>query len=332
MRADRLVSLILLLQNRGRLTARQLAEALEVTERTVYRDVEALSGAGIPIIADRGPDGGYRLMDGYRTRLTGLTSVEAESLLFTGMPRPAAELGLGPHLAAAELKLMAALPATYREASQRIRERFHLDPSGWFRDPDPVPHLVALADAVWRERVVEVRYRRWSPEPKVVKRRLWPLGVVLKAGVWYLVGERAGQSRTYRVSNVASVDVTDEVFARPSGFDLPAFWERHVERYEGDAYAEHATVSLSPTGLATLPDVLGGKVGRAALASAGPSDEDGWRTVRLPVESIGDATADLLKLGAHARVIGPPDLVDRMAATVRTLASYYPPPASRNDG
>lgn len=324
MRASRLVSLLLLLQTRGLMSASRLAAELDVTVRTVYRDVEALAGAGVPIYAEQGPNGGYRLMDGYRTRLTGLTADEAGSLFLSGMPQPAAELGLGAQLAAAELKLMAALPTPYRDASLRIRQRFHLDAPGWFREPEAVPHLLAAADAVWQERVVEISYRRWAPRPGVVVRRLHPLGLVLKAGVWYLVGSRDGEVRTYRVAGIVALTTGEETSVRPVGFQLADFWRAHVDRYERTAYATTAVVRLSPRGFRILPDLFGEKIGRLATESAGPADDDGWRQVVLPIESTDHAATDLLRLGAHARVLAPPELVERIAATVRAMAAHYP--------
>jgi predicted DNA-binding transcriptional regulator YafY len=159
-RASRLVSLLLLLQARGRLTADQLAEELEVSVRTIYRDVQSLHAAGVPLYGEAGDGGGYRLLDGYRTRLTGLTAGEAETVFLAGLPTAAAELGLGAALATAELKLQAALPAGLRERAARVRDRFHLDAPGWYYDGDSSPHLAAVADAVWNQRRVEVRYRR----------------------------------------------------------------------------------------------------------------------------------------------------------------------------
>ncbi|MBK6016572.1 YafY family protein, partial [Streptomyces sp. MBT53] len=223
MKSSRLLSILLLLQTRGRMTAAQLAEALEVSVRTVYRDVEALSAAGVPLYGDAGHAGGYRLLDGYRTRLTGLTTDEAEALFLAGVPGPAAELGLGPVLAAAQLKVRAALPAELREHADRISGRFHLDAPGWYADADDTPFLHTVADAVWHNRVLYAIYRRWR-EPTDVERRLEPYGLVLKAGRWYVV---AGPGpRTFRVDQILALTTpapdSDERFTRPDDFDLAA--------------------------------------------------------------------------------------------------------------
>src|ERR687896_1942622 len=195
MRASRLVALMLLLQTRGQLTAEELAERLEVSERTVQRDAQALAEAGVPIVSVRGPAGGYRLERGYRTKLTGLDAAEAEAL-FVG---PAAELGLGRELAAARLKLLASLPSEVQERASRASELFHVDMRGWFREEDRVPNLPVIASALWRGRRLDIRYREG---PAVVARRLDPLGIVLKAGVWYLLAQRRGEERVYRVSRI----------------------------------------------------------------------------------------------------------------------------------
>jgi predicted DNA-binding transcriptional regulator YafY len=324
MRASRLLSLLLLLQNRGRLSAPQLADELGVAVRTVYRDVQALAAAGVPVYAEQGPAGGYRLMDGYRTRLTGLTAEEAESLFLTGMPQPAAELGLGAALAAAELKLTAALPTPYRAASTRIRQRFLLDTPGWFREPDAVPHLLSAAEAVWKGRVVEVRYRRWAPRPGVVTRRLHPLGLVLKAGVWYLVADRGEQVRTYRVSGILDLTTLPESFDRPDGFNLAEYWRAQVDDYEQAAHRHSAVVRLSARGVQTMPDLLDSQTSRLALATIEPADADGWRRAVIPIESVEKAAVDLLRLGADVRVTAPPELVARIGETIRAMASLYP--------
>jgi predicted DNA-binding transcriptional regulator YafY len=323
MRASRLLSLLLLLQNRGRMSATQLAAELDVTARTIYRDVEALAAAGVPVYAEHGPTGGYQLMDGYRTRLTGLTAEEAESLFLTGMPQPAAELGLGAQVAAAELKLMAALPTPYRDASVRIRQRFHLDTPGWYREPDRVPHLLAVAEALWQDQAVEVRYRRWSPEPGEVTRRLQPLGLVLKAGVWYLIAAGHDRPRTYRVSSIVSLRLLPEHVTRPDGFDLATYWQSHVERYEQADTAEVAVLRLSPEGVANLPDLLGPRAARTAKATLEPAGPDGWRRATIPMESVPHATASLLRLGAEVQVLAPAALVTHIAETIQAMTHLY---------
>ena len=324
MRASRLVSLLLLLQNRGRMSAAQLAAELGVTARTIYRDVEALAAAGVPIYAEQGPTGGYQLMDGYRTRLTGLTVDEAESLFLTGLPQPAAELGLGAQVAAAELKLMAALPTPYRDASLRIRQRFHLDAPGWYREPDAVPHLLAVAEALWQDQIIEVRYRRWSPRPGEVTRRLHPLGLVLKAGVWYLIAAGHREPRTYRVSAIVTLRPVPERFTRPDGFDLAAFWLAHVDRYEQADTDGVATVRLTPNGVAALPDVLGPKAARIALRTLTPADPDGWQHATIPLESVPHAAATLLRLGPDVQVLAPEQLVAHLTDTIQAMAGLYP--------
>lgn len=325
MRASRLLSLLLLLQTRGRMTAHELAGELEVSVRTIYRDVESLSAAGVPVYADRGPSGGYQLLDGYRTRLTGLTVDEAETLFLSGVPGPVAELGLGAVLTAAELKLRASLPPELGARAGRIRERFHLDAPGWFRRDEQVPHLSALAGAVWDERLVQVRYLRWKA-PREVTRRLAPLGVVLKAGRWYLVAAPADDldhPLTFRVSNVLGADVLDQAFTRPDGFDLAEFWQAWAKRYEQSLYVEQATVRITTEALAKMPHVFPPGMSRAALANAGPPGDDGWLHTTVPIESVRHGLTELLKLGAAVEVLGPPELRERFTETTRGLRRLY---------
>ncbi|MGP8296747.1 helix-turn-helix transcriptional regulator [Streptomyces inhibens] len=319
MRADRLLSLLLLLQNRGRMTAPELAAELEVSVRTVYRDIEALSLSGVPVCADRGPAGGYRLMDGYRTRLTGLTDSEAGSLFLAGAPGPARDLGLGAALATAQLKLQAALPDELADRARRIQHRFHLDAPAWFRDADPVPYLAPIAQAVWEQRVLRTHYRRWNGE---VHRDLHPLGIVLKGGVWYLVALADEAPRTYRISRVLAVDTTGEGFERPAGFDLAAYWEHSSRRLEAALHQGTARLRISPRAQRLLPAQFGG-AGARALDGAGPPDDEGWVEVEMPVEAQAVAVSDLLRLGVEAEVLGPRELREAMARTVAELAHRY---------
>ena len=319
MRADRLLSLLLLLQNRGRMTAPELAAELEVSVRTVYRDIEALGASGVPVCADRGPAGGYRLTDGYRTRLTGLTDAEAGSLVLAGAPGPARDLGLGAVLATAQLKLRAALPAELADRARRIQDRFHLDAPAWFRDADPVPYLAPIAQAVWDQRVLRAHYRRWGGE---VHRELHPLGLVLKAGIWYLVALADGIVRTYRISRFLAVDTAQQTFERPAGFDLAAYWRESSRRMEASMYQGTARLRISPRAQRLLPMQFGA-AGTRALEGAGPPDPEDWVQVELPVETQAVAVGDLLRLGAEAEVLGPPELREAVARTVAVLAERY---------
>jgi predicted DNA-binding transcriptional regulator YafY len=291
MRATRLVSLLLLLQTRGRLTAPELAERLEVSVRTIHRDIESLAAAGVPVEAIRGPAGGYRLPGGYRTRLTGLTADEAEALFAAGMPGPAAELGLGGELAAARLKVLAALPAELQERATRAQRLFHLDTRGWFRAEDRVPQLPALAAAVWRGCRVRIRYREGR---RVVRRTLDPLGLVLKGGAWYLVAHRAAGMRVYRISRVVSVRHLEEELRRPRGFDLARYWEQWSREFEEGFPRVEVTVR----------------------------DRQGGERV-LAFEDLGLAYRELLRQGRDVEVVGPPELRDRIAATARELVMLY---------
>jgi predicted DNA-binding transcriptional regulator YafY len=310
-KSSRLLSILLLLQTRGRMTAAQLAEALEVSVRTVYRDVEALSTAGVPLYGDAGHAGGYRLLDGYRTRLTGLTSDEAEALFLAGVPGPAAELGLGPVLAAAQLKVRAALPAELREHADRISGRFHLDAPGWYTDVDETPFLHTVAEAVWNNRVLYAIYRRWR-EPTDVERRLEPYGLVLKAGRWYVV---AGPGpRTFRVDQILKLttSTSDEEFTRPEGFDLAAYWTAHQRDFHDRLYRSEAVVRLAP----------GATLARAVPVN-GRTEQDGWTLMSVPIESVEHAHGEFLRLGTDIEVLSPPELRDRIAHTVAELTERY---------
>ncbi|MFF9852087.1 helix-turn-helix transcriptional regulator [Streptomyces litmocidini] len=315
MKSGRLVSLLLLLQTRGPMTAARLAGELEVSVRTVYRDVEALQAAGVPLYGDAGHRGGYRLLAGYRHRLAELYAREAEALVLAGLPVAADELGLGPHFADAQLKLRAALPAPLREHVDRLRARFHIDAPGWYAEPAEAPFLPEVADAVRAGRVLDVRYRRWK-EPTDVDRRLEPYGLVLKAGRWYLV---AGPGpRTYRVDRILALTVTDEEAEIPAGFDLVAHWRAGQEDFHRRLHRDEAVVRISPRGAARLT----GTAARA-LAATGAPEPDGWTRATLPVESPEHAHDTFLGLGAEVEVLAPEDLRDRIAATVRTLAERY---------
>jgi len=339
MRASRLLSIVLLLQNRGRLTAQELAEELEVSVRTIYRDVESLSAAGVPVYGEPGHQGGYALVEGYRTRLTGLHGDEADALSLAGLPGAAAELGLGSVLTAAQLKLDAALPASLRERSGRIRERFHLDAPAWYRDAEPVPYLTAVADAVWNQRTLHVRYHRWA-EPQEVDRVLHPLGVVLKAGIWYLVAVADGGAiRTYRISQILKLSADGDgngdgdgprdgdgggpTFDRPTGFDLAEYWRVSLADFDDRRFEGTATVRLSPEAVRRVEDLYESAILKAVEQTAGEPDADGWVRAVIPIETLQHALGMVFKLGWGIEVLDPPELRRMVAETALDLARLH---------
>ena len=316
MRASRLLSILLMLQTRGRLTAETLAETFEVSVRTIYRDIEQLSAANVPVYADRGPGGGFQLLDGFRTKLTGLTESEAESLFVAGLPGPAAELGLADQLLSAQLKLTAALPERNRAGAQKIARRFHLDPIGWFKSSESAKLLPEIARALWSDSELAIDYRRLD---QIATRRLRPYGLVLKGGIWYLVAERSEQIRTYRVSNIVKLAVTTERFARPKDFDLVRFWTESSRAYEVGLYRGRALLRVSPRGLQRL-EYMNAAIAEAVREQPKPVDDEGWMTVEVPIESVETAALEFLRLGAEAEVLKPKELRRHLARTAREMA------------
>jgi predicted DNA-binding transcriptional regulator YafY len=322
MRASRLLSILLLLQTRGRMTADALAAEFEVSVRTIYRDIDQLSAAGAPVYADRGRAGGFQLMDGYRTRLTGLTDAEAETLFLGGLSGPAAQMGFSGAVTTMQLKLLAALPPERQAAAERLAGRFHLDPVGWYQSADEAARLPAIAQAVWTSRRIAVRYESWKGE---VARELEPLGLILKAGRWYLAARPADgkqrEPRTYRVSNILDLSVGEATFERPAGFDLAVWWAETSRRFEAEIFTGAATLRLSREGRRRLAR-LGVEQARIA-AQADAAVGDGMAEVVVPIESIEHAAMDFQRLGAEAEVLAPPDLRSAMRDAALRLAALY---------
>ncbi|MCG8968650.1 MULTISPECIES: helix-turn-helix transcriptional regulator [Streptomyces] len=322
MRAARLIKMVLLLQSRPAMTAAELARELEVSERTVTRDAQALSEAGVPVYAERGRAGGYRLIGGYRTRLTGLARGEAEALFLSGVPGALREMGLEDAASAARLKVSAALLPSLRDASRTAAQRFHLDAPNWFREPRTPELLPAVADAVWDDRRLAARYRRGEEE---VVRELEPYGLVLKAGVWYLCARVSdgGSFRVYRIDRFTAVEPGGERFARDEEFDLPAFWAERAEQFARSILRAEVVVRLSERGVRELPYAVDAPVAREALEAAGAPDADGWVTVTMPVESEEVAHTQLRALGPEVEVLAPGELRERFARDARRLAALY---------
>nr|BFE65420.1 YafY family protein [Dactylosporangium thailandense] len=320
MRASRLLSTLLLLQTRGRLTAQQIADELEVSVRTVYRDIEALSASGVPVYADRGPAGGFALLDGYRTSLTGLTSDEAAALFLAGSGATAGDLGLGPMLDAARLKLLAALPAEQRTMAGRVQQRVHVDAPGWFRDPEAPPHLDTVATAVWEQRRIQMSYQKWDGVS--VSRLVSPLGLVLKGTAWYVVAVGRSRTNAYRVSRISSLALTDEHFTRPADFDLRRYWLEFSDRLQSTLYAGgSATVRLSPRAVSLW--FLLGPVAQRALRESAVDSGDGWVRVDVPIESLEHARVAFARFGPDLEVVAPPELRSLMIADAAALGRLY---------
>lgn len=351
MRASRLLSLQMLLETRGRMSAQALAEALEVSVRTLYRDVDQLSAAGVPIYAERGRHGGFALLPGWKTTLTGLTPSEAQAVFLSGLPGPAQDLGLGSDVEGARLKLLAALPAAWREDAQRVSARLHLDPVDWYRESDPTPHLPTVAAAVWSGHQIRMQYESWSG---TVERTVSPLGLVLKAGVWYLVaapvggtggtpkgtakamanGAEAGSGRaaartaqnsgprTYRVASILAATALPTPVRRPAHFDLPGYWAQSLRRFESEIYTAEADVLATPAGLRGLR-ALSSAVARAVAQAAPSHRKDGRVAVRIPIESVDHACSQLMRLSPQVEVLRPAALRRTLVERVRATARLY---------
>lgn len=317
MRASRLLAILILLQNRGRLTAEALAAEFEVSERTIYRDIDALSAAGVPVYGDRGPGGGFALLDGYRTRLTGLADDEAAALALAGIPSAAEAAGFGAALRDAFGKLFAALPGEGGARAEAAAARFHVDPADWYRGAEVSRFLPALARAVLDGRRVSLSYESWKAK------RDWtldPLGLVLKAGDWYLIGRSARGIGTYRVTKIERLDLIEESFERPVGFDLALWWREAQDQFEASLFTATARLRVSPTGCERL--ARQSPRGRAAVAAAVPG-ADGWAMLEMPVEDSDHGARELLALGAEFEVIEPASLRLRVAQLAEELGKLH---------
>lgn len=314
------MALLFTLQSRRSATIAELAEALGVSDRTMHRDVAALRAAGVPLWTEPGRHGGVRLVEGWRTRLDGLTSREAVAIFAMGVPRALAELGLGTAVSAAHAKVSATLPAPLREQAQHIAQRFHLDAPGWFRREDDAEHLAAVARAVWEQRRTRVTYRRGD---RSVERILDPLGLVLKAGVWYLVAGTGESVRTYRVGRIQATEELDEHFERPADFDLVNWWQHSSARFERSLPRVRVRVRLSPIGVRALPLIIDADLAVAALDLAGPPGLDGWTEVELALEEPEIAAGQLLGLGIEVEIVEPAAVRAVFADTARRMAERH---------
>ena len=314
MKASRLLSILMILQARKHRTADQLAEELEVSTRTIHRDVDELSASGVPIYAERGRQGGFRLLDGYQTRLTGLDADEASALMLSGIGTALDDLGLKDALSQSERKLMAALPEPTRAKAALVADRFHLDPLGWYRQKDVTPFVTQIAKAVWADQQISISYDGWKGR---VQRDLDPIAIVLKAGVWYLIG-RAETMRVYRIANVRDLNLRGETFNRPADFDVSGFWADWTQNFETRIRSDRARLRVTSRGLRLLTNM-----GLSPIEIIPVKGQSGMSDVELTVEEESSAVREILSLGAEAEVINPAALRKAVQSEISKLLEKY---------
>ncbi|WIG61652.1 MAG: Transcriptional regulator, YafY family [Ktedonobacterales bacterium] len=325
MRADRLLSILLLLQVHRRMTAGELARRLEVSERTIHRDMAALGMSGVPVMAERGVGGGWRLLETYTTNLTGLNEAEIQTLFLTRPSRLLSDLGLRQAAEGALIKLLAALPAMHRRDAEDARQRIYVDAAGWRQSEEAVPLLPLLQDAVWRERKLRLCYARGDGTAS--ERVVDPLGLVAKGSLWYLVAAVEGEPRTYRVSRMREVLVSDEPSLRPAGFDLAAYWEASSRQFKANLPRYPATLRAAPSALPRLR--AGG--GYARIKREDPPDDDGWIRVAMMFEEEHNACEYVLSLGGLVEVVEPLALREMVARTAEEIVTLYRCGAQKTD-
>lgn len=317
MRADRLLSILLLLQVHRRMTARELAKRLEVSERTIHRDMEALSAAGVPVIAERGTGGGWGLLEAYQTNLTGLNESEIQALFLTRPARLLDDLGLHQASEAALIKLLAALPSLSRHNAEYVRNRIYIDATRWSNQEEAIPYLPTLQDAIWQERKLYLTYRR--SDDACVERLVDPLGLVAKGSVWYLVAAVEGEFRTYRVSRIQSARITGDACVRPANFDLAAFWEQSSIDFRANLPRYPATVRVDPAILTYMRTV-----GRyARIVSTEPPGADGWIQVSMLFEEEHSACEYVLSFGPQMEVVEPQVLREKVVEAAENIVALY---------
>lgn len=317
MRADRLLSILMLLQVHGRLTAQDLAERLEVSERTIYRDMDALSSAGVPVIAERGQGGGWSLLDSYQTTLTGLNLAEIQALF---LPRPThllADLGWNQAFEAALLKLLSALPTANRQQAEAVSQRIHLDPTGWQHWEEEMAAFPILQTAIWQERQLQLVYER--SDGRLVERLVNPLGLVAKGSVWYFIASINEEIRSYRISRVKSATLTDLSCNRPSGFNLAEYWQRSLTEFKANLPHYRIVVRVAPAAMSWLR--YAGYFVR--IEQIDSPDAKGWIPVSMRFDVAEAACAYVLGFGANMEVLEPLELRDRVLQTAKETIAFY---------
>ncbi|MBO8187330.1 helix-turn-helix transcriptional regulator [Streptomyces spirodelae] len=321
MKSDRLLAILLLLQTRGRVPADELAAELEVSARTIYRDVEALSAAGVPVYAERGRHGGITLLPGYRTDVTGLTSDEARALFVLAAQGVHAALGLDSALGSALRKVMAALPAPHRPVADLTSRRILVDPDRWLPGPRGEVQLDVLHTAVFADRRLRLRYRH-SGQHRVRTYTVDPYGLVSKAGVWYLVADRRRSPALFRVDRIASATALEEPVRRREGVELSDVWQTLRRRVEDRPRELRVTARVHRSRLDMFTRIVGPLLTEYPGADGKGEKEGDWVTVRLAF-SVLPGVSVLLQFGQWVEILDPPEAVEELLRRTREVAALY---------
>lgn len=320
MRADRLLAILLLLQNRGRMTAQVLAEELGVSMRTMYRDLDALSIAGAPIYADRGPGGGWNLLKGYQSSFSWFTEAELRHLFTPAKASPMDELAGKDAHQEIWLKLFSALPAAQRHYTEEVRQRIYLDTERWWNNREEAPSLQILHNAVWAQQKVQIVYQRH--ESKATARLIEPLGLVSKGYIWYVIGKSEESIRVYRLSRIQSCIPTEERFARPESFDLVQFWQEWQNHFLQTFSPITVLLKTTPAEINTLVKVFGEGISRLRAQPANALEEETIQ-LQLQFESLDAAQRALLGFGATIEVLSPVELRGQLQHAAASVIALY---------
>jgi len=320
MRADRLISLLMLLQQPGKITGRELAKRLEVSERTIYRDISVLSTSGVPVYGEPGPNGGYTLLDGYRTQLTGLNERETRALFMLNIPSPLVDLGISQDLQRAFLKLISSLPEEQRRSESDVRQRIHIDSSWWETYNAPIPYLQTIENAIWSDTRLRISYRPLHVIE--IDHVVDPYGLVAKAGIWYLVFELRDRMRVQPVSEFRQVVLTDQVFNRKQEFVLADFWRSWCDEQQFYWRNYPVTIRVAEHFIQELPAHFGYKI-RDEIKKAGPPDSQGRITIEISFQTPQAAREKLLSYGSAVEVIKPEALRTTIADYAQQIVNLY---------
>ena len=315
MRADRLLSIILLLQTRGKMTAKALAEELEVSRRTILRDINALSFSGVPVYSEGGHGGGIALAEEYRTTLTGLNTLEVQSLFVTHNNEALRDVGLGDAGERLLLKLLAALPKTHHSTADHIRQRLMIDPTWWWHETSISPFWEEIQRAVYEDRMIKAQYENF--DGKIAERTLAPYSLICKSSVWYLLAERDGELRTYRVNRFHSVQLLDGSFTRRPDFDLPTYWRTHTQNLEKFSSGYHCILRVHPDRISFIKTLMPGRWEMVADA-----EDKGWKIISLSMDSDLQAKMLVFGLSGFVEILEPGELKKAVAAQAREILGW----------